>query len=237
MKWVKDRSGRFAERPHYLPDEMDAQCEKVITEFVATRKGRVEYPLTTDDLTILIESLTQDLDLYADLTSEGADVEGVTDFFPGSRPRVRIEKRLTTDGRMVNRFRTTLTHELGHAVFHDFLFQGGGSTSLFERGSSPGSNKCKRDNIVSAPQSNWVEWQAGFACGAFLMPSTAIRESIRNYLQDEGFSIARLGVASAEGQGLITAIVERFAVSRDAARIRLLQKGALSEGGTAGSLF
>jgi hypothetical protein len=237
MKWVKDRSGRFAERPHYLPDEMDIQCEKVITEFVATREGRLEYPLTTDDLTILIESMTQDLDLYADLTSEGADVEGVTDFFRGSRPRVRIEKRLTTDGRMVNRFRTTLTHELGHVVFHDFLFQGGGGSSLFERGSSPGSNKCKRDNIVDAPPSNWMEWQAGFACGAFLMPSTAIRESVRNYLQGKGFSIARFGVASAEGQGLITAIVERFAVSRDAARIRLLQKGALSEGGTEGSLF
>ncbi len=237
MKWVKDRSGRFAERPHYLPDEMDVQCEKIITEFVATRRGRVEYPLTTDELTILIESMTQDLDLYADLTSEGGDVEGVTDFFPGSRPRVRIEKRLTTDGRMANRFRTTLTHELGHVVFHDFLFQGGGSTSLFERGSSSGSNKCKRDNIVDAPRSNWMEWQAGFACGAFLMPATAIREAIRSYLQGKGLSIARFGAASGEGQGLITAIVERFAVSRDAARIRLLQKGALSEGGTEGSLF
>lgn len=237
MKWVKDRSGRFAERPHYLPDEMDVQSEKVITEFVQARHGKVEYPLTTDDLTVLIESMTQDLDLYADLTSEGANVEGVTDFFPGSRPRVRIEKKLATDRRMANRFRTTLTHELGHVVFHDFLFQGGGSAALFERGSSPGSNKCKRDNIIDAPQANWMEWQAGFACGAFLMPSTASRECIRNYLQGKGLSITRLGVVSAEGQGLITAIVERFAVSRDAARIRLLQKGALSEGGTEGSLF
>jgi hypothetical protein len=82
-----------------------------------------------------------------------------------------------------------------------------------------------------------MEWQAGFACGAFLMPSAAIRESIRNYLQDQGLSITRLGVASAEGQGLITAIVERFAVSRDAARVRLLQKGVLSDGGTENSLF
>jgi hypothetical protein len=237
MKWVKDKSGRFAERPHYLPDEMDVQCEKVITEFVGTRKGRVEYPLTTDDLTILIESMTQDLDLYADLTSEGSDVEGVTDFFPGSRPRVRIEKRLTTDGRMANRFRTTLTHELGHVVFHDFLFQGVRRTSLFDRGSSSGSNKCKRDNIVDPPLSNWMEWQAGFACGAFLMPSTGLRESIRDYVQGGGFSISRFGVASAEGQGLITRVVERFAVSRDAARVRLLQKGALSEGVTEGSLF
>lgn len=237
MKWVKDRSGRFAERPHYLPDEMDAQCETVITEFIQTRRGKVEYPLTTDDLTVLIESMTQDLDLYADLTSEGADVEGVTDFVPGSRPRVRIEKRLTTDVRMVNRFRTTLTHELGHVVFHDFLFQGGCSASLFERGPNPGSNKCKRDTIVGAPNSNWMEWQAGFACGGFLMPSTAIRESIRNFLQGKGLSITRFGVASVEGKGLIAVIAERFAVSRDAARIRLLQKGALSEGGTEGSLF
>jgi IrrE N-terminal-like domain len=237
MKWVKDRSGKFAERPHYLPDEMDIQCEKVVTEFLGAKKGRVEYPLSTDDITVLVESMTQDLDLYADLTSEGADVEGVTDFFRGLRPRVRIEKRLTADARMTNRLRTTLTHELGHVVFHDFLFQGGSNTSLFDRGSKPESNKCKRDNIVGAPNSDWMEWQAGFACGAFLMPASAVRECVRDYVQSKGLSIPRFGANSVEGQGLITAVVERFAVSHDAARVRLLQKGALSEGATGGSLF
>jgi hypothetical protein len=25
MKWVTDRTGRFAQRPHYLPEELDAE--------------------------------------------------------------------------------------------------------------------------------------------------------------------------------------------------------------------
>lgn len=238
MKWVKDRTGRFAERPHYLPEEMDAQCEKIVSEFLAGLHGKIAYPVTTDDLTILIESLTQDLDLYADLAGEGFDVEGVTDFFRGARPKVRIEKRLTDDDRMANRLRTTLTHELGHVVFHDFMFQGTDQPkSLFNDPVRSVSNKCKRDTIVGAPQADWMEWQAGFACGAFLMPWTAVRTALQTYTKRWGLAAAKFGVSSAEGQGLISAVAELFEVSRDAARVRLQQRDILIEGRTGGVLF
>src|ERR1700694_5925641 len=118
MKWVKDRTSRFSLRPHYLPAELDSECEKLISDFLYQRHGRIGYPVSTDDLTVLIETLTSDLDLYSDLSNEEGEVEGVTDFFSGRRPMVRISRHLTLDPGMNNRFRTTLTHELGHVKFH-----------------------------------------------------------------------------------------------------------------------
>jgi len=238
VKWVKDRTGRFSQRPHYLPEELDAECEKIVADFLVRKCQAVEYPISNDDLTVLLEGVTEDLDLYADLASEGQEVEGVTDFFRGSRPKVRIEKNLTTDPRLVNRFRTTLTHELGHVTFHQFLFQGREiSGALFSSHSQSVSNKCKRETIAHAAYSDWMEWQAGYACGAFLMPTTAVRNLIRAYAQEKDLSIVKFSAASDEGQGLITTVAEKFAVSRDAARVRLLQRGSLTEGQIEPSLF
>jgi IrrE N-terminal-like domain len=238
VKWVKDRTGRFGQRPHYLPEELDAECEKIIADFLVRKYQAVRYPISNDDLTVLVEGVTDDLDLYADLACEGQEVEGVTDFFRGSRPKVRIERNLTTDPRLVNRFRTTLTHELGHVTFHQFLFQGRETSgALFSAHSQSVSNKCKRETIVHAAYSDWMEWQAGYACGAFLMPATGVRDHIRAYAQEKDLSIVKFGVASDEGQGLITVVAEKFAVSRDAARVRLLQRGSLTEGQIEPSLF
>ena len=48
----------------------------------------------TDDLTVLIEMHHAELDSYADLSAYGADVEGVTEFFPNRGPKVSISERL-----------------------------------------------------------------------------------------------------------------------------------------------
>lgn len=227
MKWVKDRTGRFARRPHYLPGELDDECEQLVRSFLKSRYGSVSYPITTDDLTVLIESITESLDVYANLDGEGAEVEGVTDFIPGRRPKVRISKRLTEDRRMSNRLRTTLTHELGHVHFHSFLFDGEQSGDLFGAQAAPQSNKCKRATILQAAQTDWMEWQAGYACGAFLMPVTALASTIREFLHSQQSTVARFGLSSDDGQELIQAVSKAYEVSRDAARVRLEQRGNL----------
>jgi Zn-dependent peptidase ImmA (M78 family) len=176
---------------------------------------------------VLLESLTQDLDVYADLSADGEDVEGITDFLPGKRPRVRISNRLSTQSRLENRLRTTLTHELGHVKFHTFMFDIERPQSLFSS-AEPESNKCKRDSILGASQSDWMEWQAGFACGAFLMPSVALAEFIA-----VGSSIeaphSPTGASSPEGLQLISGVANYFQVSREAAQVRLLQQRVLTE--------
>jgi hypothetical protein len=238
MIWVKDKTGRFARRPHYDPEELDAECETMIAEFLRVRHGTVAYPVSTDDLTVLIEQHVADLDLYADLSPEGPDVEGVTDFFPGKKPRVRVSNHLSARDGLMNRFRTTLTHELGHVKFHTFMYDAAVvAPSLFPSQSQVTSNKCKRDKIIHASQTDWMEWQAGYACGAFLMPTTALSASIRAFIDQRGIAVARFAVDSAEGTALIASIAETFAVSRDAARVRLEQRGTLSSEGATAQMF
>jgi hypothetical protein len=47
--------------------------------------GGFVLPIPTEALTKLIERDTADLDRYADLTSEGTDVHGLTNFYPKIR--------------------------------------------------------------------------------------------------------------------------------------------------------
>jgi hypothetical protein len=114
-------TGRFHMRPYYEVDELDQECERIITKFMQERCGGLILPIPTDILTKLIERDAEDLDLYADLSAEGSDVQGVTDFYPGQKPRVRIAEELSQD-RHEHRLRTTLTHEYGHVWFHKALW-------------------------------------------------------------------------------------------------------------------
>lgn len=234
MKWVKDRSGRFPERPHYEPEELDETCDEIISDFLRRHHGRVHFPVATDDLTRLLEELTEDLDSYADLTEEGADVEGVTEFLPGRRPRVRISKEISGRPEFENRFRTTLSHEFGHVRFHDFMFQMHAGDSLLSTTAISVSAKCNRTSMIGASLQDWMEWQAGYVCGAILMPRHRLQEAVRGYRTVGGFGSAGLGAGSPEGEALIREIAERFAVSREAAKVRLLKLNLLAEAGYVG---
>ncbi len=55
MRYVPDRTGRFSQRPHYKPEELDRECENIIAGFLKQRYGSEDYPVSTDDLTVLIE--------------------------------------------------------------------------------------------------------------------------------------------------------------------------------------
>ena len=90
MKYVRDTTGRFQQRPHYEPDELDVECERIIKPFLKDLYGEIKYPVQTEDLKKLIERDADDLDVYADLTVYGLEVEGVTEFRPGKKPRVSI---------------------------------------------------------------------------------------------------------------------------------------------------
>src|SRR4029077_8999092 len=85
----------------------------------------------------------------------------------------KISNRLSEDSRMENRLRTTLTHEYGHVKFHSPLWEADSATAdLFGKRPERMSISCKRENIVGATEYDWMEWQAGYVCGAVLMPHT-----------------------------------------------------------------
>ena len=207
-----------------------------MTVFLVDRYGKAEFPLTTDDLTVLVERDSADLDLYADLSDLGREVEGVTHFNPGKKPRVRISEKLAGDVRRENRLRTTLTHEYGHVHFHAYLWDlEAASPGLFDRPRTDHPLHCKRDSILDAPETDWMEWQAGYVCGAILMPISRLRGVVREFFEGHE-TTGEVGPRSAEGRALIDVIASTFQVSEEAARVRLAKLGHLGlDGGR--SLF
>lgn len=237
VKYVPDKTGRFSQRPHFRPEELDRECEGIITKFLRDRYGKVELPVQTEDLMTLIERDAADLDSYADLSIYGADVEGVTEFQQGQKPNVKIAAALSNDKRRENRLRTTLTHEYGHVHYHSYLWEmePPGSDLLRQK---PNANKqiCKRESILDASQTDWMEWQAGYVCGALLMPISYVRRVVGSY-QEANDLYGTIGVHGQHGSTLIQMIQQEFQVSADAARVRLLKLNVLGRTDAGPSLF
>lgn len=225
---IADPTGRFAQRPFYEPGELDVECEVLAGKFLREIRGKVEYPFRTDDLTKLLERHVEDFDPYSTLAADYGDgVEGVTEFTPGSKPTVRIDAALSNDVARENRLRTTLTHELGHAKYHAWLFDQRDGGGLFPNPKRKAEVQvCKRENILNAPQLDWMEWQAGHICGAILMPAGRVRKFAQELKQSVPPPAFEPITAELEyGAVLVQRIVEAFQVSRDAAQVRLHRLG------------
>lgn len=178
--------------------------------FLREQRGSVLYPVRTEDLQVLIERHVESLDVYADL--DGSHF-GHTDFSLERKPSVCVSRELSTNPSMSNPFRTTLTHEFGHVMFHDFLYQDKFSTPrLPGMGVTSEIQSCHRDQIVGATESDWLEWQAGYASGAFLMPISAVSKLVGD---------RRIP----DPERLIGIVADQFQTSTKAARVRLIQLG------------
>lgn len=239
MKWITDRSGRLTQRPHYEPAEIDQECEAFMAAFLQGKYRIVTYPVSTNDLTILLERETDGLDLYADLKLEGEEVEGVTDFsLDRKKPRVSIARELSEQNWRENRLRTTLTHELGHVKFHNFLGSISRSIkmSLYPGDSNTLSPVCKRAGILNSKTVDWIEWQAGYASGAYLMPITRVRQLVAKVFDESG-SFGPVHPESSTGKILLQRVQTSFQVSSEAAKVRLLKLGYLSMSPSPLSLF
>lgn len=237
VKMVPDKTGRFAERPHYEPKDLDRECEGIVTRFLKSRRSGPLYPITTDELTVMIEQDGADLDQYADLSPFGADVEGATIFHPSGTPEVWISDQLANDDRRENRLRTTLAHEFGHLRFHGYLWADKlAARRFFDRDSRENKAICKRDTIIGAAQVDWMEWQAGYISGAILMPAGATRRLVSDLCEPLGEHGAVMP-ASETGCRIIEAVMEQFQVSEEAARVRLLKLGLLASSDRQRSLF
>lgn len=226
MRRIADPTGRFPVRLYYENHELDDRAEQVITEFLKQQYGKISFPVRTDDLIKLIERDAADLDGYADLSDEGEGVQGVTDFTPGKKPKVRIAASLSEE-RTGHRLRTTLTHEYGHVDLHTPLFDAKGAQSALDLfPSCCEAQKCHRDTIIPAHQTqqsnDWLEWQAGYMSGALLMPAShvcAMLDQIGRANGNYGSAVTGSPYAIA----LINSVAEAYDVSKDAARIRLTQ--------------
>lgn len=224
-------------RPHYEPGELDDECEHIIGEFLRQKHGCVTFPISTNDLTLLIEQEADELDLYADLSTEGRDVHGVTYFYPKKKPRVRIAKELAESGNRENRLRTTLTHEFGHVKFHNYIWQLDlVPTELPTDVPSRVSPRCNRDAILNAAYKDWMEWQAGYISGALLMPISALKRLVAQFCQTRNL-FAPIAFHSPQGIALQTDVAKHFQVSEEAAQVRLMKLQVLAQRDLGPSLF
>jgi hypothetical protein len=226
MRWIADNTRRFGKRPFYSNEEMESECEAVVSDFLIEARGRVVYPLTTDDLTLIVERYAQ-LNLYADLRTEGEDVHGLTSFAAGRRPAVQIDKRLSTDERRANRLRTTLAHEFGHVRLHNILFQQEARGVPLFGDVRTGEQKCRREAIASPSRTDWMEFQAGYVCTALLAPKRRVLE----LLAAADPSRARLVPGQLAAEAAARAVAEAFEISLEAARVRLQTVGAMESPG------
>lgn len=215
MKWVPDKTERLELRPHYDPSEIDEICDQHISKFIKKRYGHLKLPIPTDAIEVLIEQETFDYDPFAALAT---DIEGMTKFHRNSKPSVLISSHLSQHPRYENRRRTTLTHELGHVMLHANLWT-----------NTDAEISCNRDDIDgNTPTYDWMEWQAYYASGAYLMPVTQVQLLV-NQIFELGYSSLPFYVNSSAGRGLIVRSKKQFKVSSDAVRVRLKQLGFVTD--------
>ena len=230
MRWTCDTSGRFRQRPYYTDSELEQICEDAICGFLRERHSKAVFPVSTADLTVLIEQHVDDLDSYSDLED---GIDGLTHFFPKKKPKVKIASRLQ-EAYLENRLRTTLTHEHGHVLLHGFLFAMEEELKkLFDGEPKETRNTCHRDHIHGGA-TDWMEWQAGFACGALLMPQTELSRAVKAFRDAEQMPYADIGVKTESGKRLISKVMDVFQVSEDASRVRLEQRKAIVRNPVAG---
>jgi len=223
VNWTRDNTGRFRQRPHYSDKELEQICEDAICGFLRARHGKATFPVSTADLTVLIEQHVDDLDSYGDLED---NIDGLTHFFPKKKPKVKIAARLQ-EPYLENRLRTTLTHEHGHVILHGFLFTMDNELKkLFDGQPQETRNTCHRDHMHGG-STDWMEWQAGFACGALLMPQTELVRVVKAFREAQNMLYAEIGVSAEAGKRLIARVMGEFQVSEDAARVRLEQRKAI----------
>ncbi|QQO16049.1 ImmA/IrrE family metallo-endopeptidase [Bradyrhizobium diazoefficiens] len=207
--------------------------EKIVAEHLRSKHGKVEFPISTDDITTLIERDVADLDQYADLTIYGTGVEGVTEFARTGKPKVLISNDVH---RVENRLRTTLTHEYGHVILHAYLFALEQRRLPVDGNRKPNAIYCKRDTMISASKTDWMEWQAGYVSGAALMPKTYVQKIVGEIQRERNIYGPSLPT-SENGLALIGAVVNGFSVSREAATVRLKILGFLGQELATGNLF
>ncbi len=238
MKEYRARGGE--RRIWYEPDEIES--------IMIDELGRAGLLPKTDqdDLSVDVEAFVENyLRLPFDVNAAlDADVLGVTDFVPGKRPKISINRDLTgsalededaTPG-LVGRWRATVAHEACHVLLHRILFDlDDTQRGLFRQADDPAAwrfLRClKRDVGFGRPVSDWKEVQANMGMGALLMPKptfVAAAEQGRAFL---GVAARPIEAGSATHDELAAILAQRFTVSRQASRIRLESLGIVQAAG------
>jgi Zn-dependent peptidase ImmA (M78 family) len=126
-------------------------------------------------------------------------------------------------------------HEYGHVKLHDFLYKEYRLKLISTTGLEKGP-RCLRATILTQSSYDWLEWQASYASGAFLIPITYLKKMAGQFLREKG-CYQYFYIESPEAQELINRVSNEFQVSADASRVRLFQQKYISTQQPSKTLF
>jgi Zn-dependent peptidase ImmA (M78 family) len=156
MKMVRDRTGRFPERPHWEIAELERKCEEAMIALLNQRYGFERIAVPTEALMELIDRLGADLQFEHQLSDDKYDVFGYTDFSE-KKPLVVIARELMDRRQHNNRLRMTLAHGYSHVLLHSWLYARYGAACF--------QQVCYwKDLLPNERVTDWMEWQAAEAC-------------------------------------------------------------------------
>jgi hypothetical protein len=217
---IPDNTGRFPERPHYEIEELEEECEAIIESLLMSRYGQYAIAVPTEAFVELLERETAKLNIYCDLSAEGEEVHGVTEFFPGynltSASRVSCPTSIGVSIANAAPSRTSTATCTGTPGY------------LYRYCQRTEGHKCLRAQIIIPVNGkvDWLEWHAGFISGAMLMPHSRVQLQVGAFCAERRVEVP-LDERTIERQLLIQRTGELFRVSSDAARVRLRQRGYL----------
>jgi hypothetical protein len=225
-------------RVWFDPGEIDLLAEEELR-----RAGLLPPPdRPVVDVERLLEGhLGVDLDQYAPLPR---DLLGVTEFRPGLPPYVGVNAALTQAAfddpdpppGARGRWRATLAHEAAHVLLHRALTEPDPSqTSLLETSplEGPPANRlfrCLKREVVFGGGTDWREVQANRCMAALLMPRSLFVQAVARAKPHVGV-LPSEPVPAGRAEDLARRLARLFDVSRQAARIRLVELGLVTAPG------
>lgn len=224
----------------YEDDEIERTMEaEIIRSGLLPSAGQAEVDIER----FIVRHLKARLDQHAELDD---GVLGETAFVTDAPCEVRINRALTNavddeDGGLPGvrgRWRATMAHEAAHILLHRILFTASLSQgSLFDTPVRPASRQiqgCLHRDVgfaTSGGGSDWREVQANKGMAALLMPRSLFCEAARAEFLNLPGAPRAIDAGSPNHSALAALLAGRFAVSKQAASIRLQTLRVVSKSG------
>ena len=209
---------------YYTLEQLDELCERIIVGFCMERYGQELNPVPTEALLQLLEEHAHDVDQTAELPD---GINGVTEYYWDRKPTVKIDARLTQQHWRETRRRSTVTHECSHAIQHAPLWRALGPENP---GDGPIGVSCRceeSDEEIYDRWDAWMERQARYISGGFLMPKTRVWRLAQRLADTKRWELP-IPADSPQSICLAEHVVIAFHVSSVAARVRLKQLGLVA---------
>lgn len=221
--------------PIISKDEMDRLGEALVADFCPEA---LEQPMRLDIDRFIRDYLGMSMD-YKHLSNNGVylgmtvfcdsdmvpvydAVKKEADFISVEAGTVLIEKSLTSKLDLP-RYRYTAAHEAGHGFLHSVYFTQNAGSAAARAQNGEAVIRCRIESLNLPRQkewtdNDWMEWQADRFASALLMPRHAVLDLLaKDKTERDEFWAAKS----------ILSVAQTFAVSKQAAEIRLRDVGAL----------